>query len=803
MSDCIGWLFDISIEHDQSVIWIKTADKKILKLRDSYHPAFYVLPRSESDGLCLFQILSRQQDIIKKVSWEENKFTDLFDYEYTDKKKKLIYVQLQFIRYYLPLLKKLREDPRVKQLFNTDLSHIQQYMFTKLMIEPTSKVKVEYHGSKVLEITKIDDGKQDEELLSPPPFSLLYLDLHTFSGILAPDDGIRLIKGRYEDFGEKKERQEDILFQNSEENAILQEFSNYLLAKDPDIIICMGDYDNNNTVLHYLFARAREIGFNLQLGREPINDNHDDFNIQKSPLTHRIKGRICISSRYRHPTYFDQYGLAGLIERARFGFLPLGIAARYGINRLIDSRNCFELVQRGFVIPSNNYGISSSNNNNHEHIRTIEQIVSRDKGGMIISPQIGLHENVVALDYDSEYANLIVNHNLSYETVTLEGRRGGRGIVVQHQQQQQQQKEQQPNKKKGLLVTIVERFLKRRLYFKTLLKQLPKESMEYVWCEQRVNSLKNILVCLYGSTGSLLNRYGNVLAFEEINKMSRDILIKTKDIVQALGYDLIYADTDSVFLKKKDSTARDYERLIDTLCKETGLSISIDYHYKFLVLLPLEADEKIEALKHYFGITYEDKLVVRGIEIRRHDTPNVIKQFQTQLLYTLFDCKDSSEVVKKGYEDALLLVTQAIDKIMTGEDIQQQDLVISKLLRQDIPKYKSLFPHVSAAIQLSNDTGKHPMKGDTIQYIYTHSQHNNPLCRVAPIAVENTQAEPLSRYDKEKYREMILDAAETVLGFLGFDRTVYSNIKKKNGRRKWYDEIREERTKDIQTGMLE
>jgi len=39
---------------------------------------------------------------------------------------------------------------------------------------------------------------------------------------------------------------------------------------------------------------------------------------------------------------------------------------------------------------------------------------------MIISPQAGLHENVMALDYDSEYANLIVNHNLSYETVTLE-----------------------------------------------------------------------------------------------------------------------------------------------------------------------------------------------------------------------------------------------------------------------------------------------------------------------------------------------------------------------------------------------
>jgi len=33
-------------------------------------------------------------------------------------------------------------------------------------------------------------------------------------------------------------------------------------------------------------------------------------------------------------------------------------------------------------------------------------------------------------------------------------------------------------------------------------------------------------------------------------------------------------------------------------------------------------------------------------------------------------------------------------------------------------------------------------------------------------------------YDKEKYREMILDAAETVLGFFGFDRTYIWNTDK-------------------------
>jgi DNA polymerase elongation subunit (family B) len=372
LTSCIGWLLDVSIDKDHANLLVKTEDGQILKLRDSYHPGFYVLPRNEVDALHLFQILSREEEIA--VRWEENKFTNLFD---SNEQRKLIHVQLRSLRYYQPLLKRLENHFEVNQLFNTDLLHVQQYLFTKLRIEPTSKMKVEYDGSKMLEIVKVDD----EDDVNSPPFSLLYFDLHTYSGILASDDAIRVIKVRYE--------QNEVVFDNNEEKIILQQFSDYVHEKNPDIIVCMGDYDNGK-VLRYLFARAEKIGFDLQLGR----------------------GRICISSSYRRSTYFDQFGFAGLIERARFGFLPLGMAAKYSITRLIDSRNCFELIQRGFVIPSRTHSID-----NHEHIRTVEQIVSGDKGGMIISPQIGLHEDVLALDYDNEYANLIVNHNLSYETV--------------------------------------------------------------------------------------------------------------------------------------------------------------------------------------------------------------------------------------------------------------------------------------------------------------------------------------------------------------------------------------------------
>jgi hypothetical protein len=55
--------------------------------------------------------------------------------------------------------------------------------------------------------------------------------------------------------------------------------------------------------------------------------------------------------------------------------------------------------------------------------------------------------------------------------------------------------------------------------------------------------------------------------------------------------------------------------------------------------------------------------------------------------------------------------------------------------------------------------------------------------------------------DREKYKEMTLDAAETVLGHFGFDRTVYSNIKKIR-RKNWYEELREQRVRDIETEMI-
>ena len=251
---------------------------------------------------------------------------------------------------------------------------------------------------------------------------------------------------------------------------------------------------------------------------------------------------------------------------------------------------------------------------------------------------------------------------------------------------------------------------------------------------------------------------------------------------------------DAVFLKRKDANRKDFEIIMNELIKETGLEMTLEFHYKFLVLLYIEADDKLEVRKHYFGLTYDNQLVTRGIETRRHDSPAFIKEFQKTLLSKLFDCQSSEEVLTIGYENALLYITHSIDKLMNGK-VQITDLVISKLLRQNIEKYRSLFPHVAAAIRL-NISGVIASRGDNIQYVHTDASHADPLHRITPARLFSSE-----NYDKEKYLEMLFDSAEAVLSVFGFNRSLFGFDKKKDHH--WWNEIYQQHEKDVESAKTE
>jgi DNA polymerase elongation subunit (family B) len=298
ITSCIGWLLHVSIEQDKAILWIKTEDKKILRLTDSYKPFFYILPRNEYEGTYLFHILS-QQTIVKKVSWEENKSTNLFE-EYS--KGKLIRIASESVLSYTILLKKLEKDSRIKQVLNTDLSHVQQYLFHRLKIEPTSKVEVEYDDSRLVMLTKVED----EDSIPPAPFSILRVNVQTVSGKINPEDPVILIKSRYEDVRNTQHNLE-IVFDSNKEKDILEDFCSYVQNKDPDVLVIEGDH-YANSILDYLFARMVNLGLELDLGRE--KSKIALLTSLKHPGVYWIKGRLVISSKTanRYSSIIDRFG---------------------------------------------------------------------------------------------------------------------------------------------------------------------------------------------------------------------------------------------------------------------------------------------------------------------------------------------------------------------------------------------------------------------------------------------------------------------------------------------------------------
>ncbi len=711
-----GWLLDVSHDYGTSEInlLIKLRDGRVLSFKQKLKElAFYILPKSHSAAEDLHQQLSRNDQVIKKIFWDD-KYIDLADRN----KTQLIGIVLESIQSqdYQKFIKKLGTDSRVRSLFNTELSVIQQFIYNQLKIAPTSKVRVEYEEEKLLFISKVDDGQD----IAPPPFKIMHVRIG--------DDN----------------KNDEIIFKVRLENGTPVVFNGLSYES---FVSCIKENEPDIAIIY--------------------EDNQYDYDIVSSIddiITKYCNQIIVIHS---HDTV-DDISFVEIIEKARFSYLPMKLASKYGMLRLIDSRITYELLQRDFVVPKR-----QSISKHHEQIRTLNDIVEMDKAGMIISPEIGLHENVAVLDFNDEYANIITGHNISYEALSDDT-----SIV---------------DKQTALLPSIVQELIERRVHLKQFLKGQQSDSILYPNCEARLDALKQILVCIYGTSGSIWNRYSNVHVFEEINRRARQILLQTKDIVQGAGFELIYADTDAVFLKKKDATRKDYEEIMNELVRETGLQMTLDFHYKFLVLLYIEPDEKMEAKKHYFGLTYGKQLITRGIDTRRHDSPAFIKEFQRALLSKLFDCQSSTEVLTTGYKNALEYITQNIDKLMNGE-VQIIDLVISKLLRQNIEKYRSLFPHVAAAIRL-NVSGVIANRGDSIQYVHTDLNHTDPLYRITPAKLLTS-----GEYDREKYLDMLLDSAEAVLSIFGFNRSMFGFEKKF---KHWWDEIYQQREREIGTARTE
>jgi DNA polymerase elongation subunit (family B) len=725
METAEGWFFDVYIQGARAVLWVKTGDGRNIRLTDSYTPFFHIEP---AEGV-------REEDLVYRVSESpdvrsarvEEKLTSLD----TGRAKNLIRVEPHDTRSFRSLLKLVERSPLVSRVYNAGMRHVQRYLLTRLKIEPTSKVAVSFEGNRLVSMQKLDDADE----LPPPPFSLMPFSVDydlsgsgSVSGSMfvstSGSIGGRSLRGISAGFrGENREFRGD-------PPQILIAFRDYVAEKDPDLLLCPKCDRATYPLLRSAFQGS---GIPFSLGR---CGDPDQVRLQGS-----FAGRIMLGGIF-YGFSTDEWGVAGLVERTRFSFSPIGLGTRWLSNKSIDSRHCFELLRRGYAIPREEY---------FEDVRVLKDLVSRDRGGITITPEAGrLHENVAALDFDSQYPNIIVKNNLSYECMRHPGNETeGEGAATSRPDEL------------GILPATISPWLERRLRLKKLKKSLPPGTPERTYCEERVNALKMILVCAYGISGCCRNRFGNVLTFEEINKKSRECMLKAKAIAESNRFKIIYGDVDSIFLSKAGASKADYEALAAEIAGATGLSMSLDRHFRFIAFLPLKGDHLSSALKRYFGLTFEGRVEARGIELRRSDTPGFIRAFQEELIRQVMGSRDSGEVLSEGVGRGMALLQNELARLKNGE-IGLPDLVVSRRLGKETDQYAASVCQKSAAIQLLR-SGREIEVGDDIPFIYIDHDNPNPLCRVAAPELFT------GSYDRDIYARFLREAASTVWRGMGVD----------------------------------
>jgi len=329
------------------------------------------------------------------------------------------------------------------------------------------------------------------------------------------------------------------------------------------------------------------------------------------------------------------------------------------------------------------------------------------------------------------FPQIILKHNISYENV-----RTGRET-------------------EGFLLDFTRDTLDRRLYFKHKRKELEGEPEKWFWCETRQQALKEILFCTYGYSGCWANKFGNMDTFMEINKAARINLVKAMNIARAKGFHTIYGNSDSLFLERQGATRAAFDGLSDEIYAETGLPIAVENHFRYLVLLPQKSGKDFGAINRYYGITYDNKLVCRGIELRRRNTCKFVAKAQEEAIRAMLDQDSIDGVLSKGFEDSKKVIDRACGELKRGL-VSIEDLEAKTVLRRKPSKYKARLPHVAAAEAL-NINGLDVGKGNVIGYVFVDANHKNPFRRISPAGYQKKfDAKKYVRLAKEAWRSIML-----------------------------------------------
>jgi len=317
------------------------------------------------------------------------------------------------------------------------------------------------------------------------------------------------------------------------------------------------------------------------------------------------------------------------------------------------------------------------------------------KGGLVLEPKKGLHTggSILVLDYKSLYPSIIRTYNICPTTLLMDD--SSKNYIEAPTGDKFIKKEE----REGIIPYILERLINQRSDVK---KKMYKE--KNVNKKRLLNAkqyaLKILANAFYGYTGYTRARAYVMEVANSITAFGRMLITNTRNEIKEKGYEVIYGDTDSVFVKVNTDD-------LEEAYKE-GVKITSDIKLPGKLVLEFEKIFKsflILTKKRYAGWAFEknngeweDRIEMKGIETVRRDWPDLITETMNIVL---------NIILKEGdIKKAIHFVQDVVIKLNNGE-IDLNKLAVTKSITKSINLYDGILPHIELAKKMKHRNPAH------------------------------------------------------------------------------------------------
>ena len=517
---------------------------------------------------------------------------------------------------------------------------------------------------------------------------------------------------------------------------VLETLHQRLRERDPDVLCC-----STAQVIPFCHRQAIANGVEeFRLGRVEgyeqlagANTYESYGQVGHSPARYRVPGRATIDRA--NSFLLDESGIPGLLDLVERSCRPLQETAWGSIGTILTAIQVREALDRDVLIPWNKW--------DPEQFKSVETLHGADRGGFTFAPDVGVHEDVVEVDFGSLYPNIMVEYNVSPETVCCACHDTadvpGLGYSICD--------------RAGFVPEVLEPIVDDRAAIKAELAATDDPD-ERERLQARSDALKWILVSCFGYQGYRNAKFGRIECHEAINAYAREILLDAKETLEAGGWRVVHGIVDSLWVQPVDGEDQTpLSSLVEEISAAANIPLEVENHFDWVCFVP-RRDGDAGALTKYFGkVAGEDEYKFRGIEARQRSTPPFIDSLQRELIRVV-DREQTPQAVARR-------LSRALSRLRRG-DVDPAELVITKRVSKSLDQYTQRTQTV-AALRRADHLGLDRHPGEDVEYVVVDDGRRSR---------ERVQLahEVLSGYDGEYYCELALRAAESVVAPLGWDR---------------------------------